>query len=94
MTFNPDNDSTPVWSPDGTRIAFSSFRDGMQRIHQRMADGTGDETALFEFNRNAWVNDWSSDGRWMIYSAVRPEGAENDLWAVRIEGGVARTPVP
>jgi len=93
VTFNPGNDSTPVWSPDGTRIAFSSFRDGMQRPHQRMADGTGDETPLFEFDRNAWVNDWSSDGRWVIYSTVRPEGT-NDLWAVPIEGGVARTPVP
>lgn len=30
----------------------------------------------------------------MIYSTVRPDAADNDLWFVPMEGGTARTPVP
>ena len=30
LTNNPANDTHPVWSPDHTRIAFSSDRDGNQ----------------------------------------------------------------
>lgn len=31
----------PTWSPDGTRIAFTSTRDGNALIYVMKADGTG-----------------------------------------------------
>ncbi len=33
LTFDPASDQTPAWSPDGTRIAFSSLRDGNRDIY-------------------------------------------------------------
>jgi len=94
VTFNPDNDSTPVWSPDGTRIAFTSRRAGVNLPYQRAADGTGGEIPLFPYDRSAWANDWSSDGRWVIYSTPGPNSAGNGLWVVPMGGGNARKPVP
>ena len=38
---DPAWDHEPVWSPDGTRIAFSSNRDGNYEIYVMNADGTG-----------------------------------------------------
>jgi Tol biopolymer transport system component len=40
LTDNDGRDGNPVWSPDGTRIAFESDRDGTWRIFVMDADGT------------------------------------------------------
>ena len=41
LTNNGADDSTPAWSPDGTKIAFASNRDGNCEIYVMNADGTG-----------------------------------------------------
>jgi Tol biopolymer transport system component len=94
VTFNPGNESTPVWAPDGTRVTYGSQRNGITLPYQRAADGTGEERPLFPYDRPAWPNDWSSDGRWVIYSTLGEDRARNDLWAVPMEGGTPGTPVP
>jgi TolB protein len=38
---NTGNDGSPVWAPDGTRIAFESNRDGNSEIYVMNADGSG-----------------------------------------------------
>ena len=40
MTENTTNDLNPAWSPDGTRIAFHSDRDGNGEIYVMDSDGT------------------------------------------------------
>jgi dipeptidyl aminopeptidase/acylaminoacyl peptidase len=40
LTDSPGLDEGPVWSPDGTKIAFSSDRDGQQEIYVMNADGS------------------------------------------------------
>ena len=41
LTTNSAHDSVPAWSPDGTKIAFASNRDGNYEIYVMNADGTG-----------------------------------------------------
>jgi Tol biopolymer transport system component len=81
-----------VWSADGSTIAFSSRRSSLFLPYQRAANGAGDAIPLFPYDKNAWVNDWSSDGRWVIFSSQRPNGGGNDLWAVSMENGKAHRP--
>ena len=40
-----DKDSQPAWSPDSTRIAFTTYRDGDAEIFVIKPDGSG-ETRL------------------------------------------------
>ena len=40
LTDSPGLDEGPVWSPDATKIAFSSDRDGQQEIYVMDADGS------------------------------------------------------
>ncbi len=81
LTFN--RGSTVVWSPDGARLAFTSNREGTNLPLQRAVDGTGVETPLFSYDRHAWINDWSRDGRWIIFSGPRAGTTSgNDLWFV------------
>ena len=41
LTNDVATDRNPTWSPDGTRIAFESFRDGNREVYVMNADGSG-----------------------------------------------------
>jgi Tol biopolymer transport system component/tRNA A-37 threonylcarbamoyl transferase component Bud32 len=66
LTFVPSNDWQPTWSPDGTRILFSSDRKGGQGgLYQRLASGAGDDEGLLDNAGTA--TDWSLDGRFILF---------------------------
>ena len=68
LTFGEGNEIWPLWSPDGSRIAFSTSSGGPFGIWQKLADGTGVEDSLFTPSYHAGPTDWSSDGRLMVIS--------------------------
>ena len=53
---------TPVWSPDGRRIAFLSRRDGSKELYVVSADGSG-QRRLTRDARYSATPAWSPDGR-------------------------------
>jgi Tol biopolymer transport system component len=42
VTDDPGGNGLPSWSPDGTALAFVSYRDGNPEIYVIGADGTGE----------------------------------------------------
>ena len=81
LTFNVDLDSNPVWSPDGLRIAFGSIRAGTFDLYVKPSNGSGDEERLVESPNNKAPQDWSRDGRWLMYYELSPVTGR-DLWAL------------
>jgi len=92
LTFDPAEDLDSVWSPDGTRIAFTSDRLGQRDIYQKSADGSGSEELLLGGKGGAKnVEDWSRDGKYLIYNYLLPSSGAH-LYVLPLAGD--RKPVP
>ena len=72
-----------VWSPDGTRMAFSSNRTGVANIFVQAADGSGPAERVVPSEQHQDPGSWSRDGRWIAYAQVDSRNGW-DLWAVDV----------
>ena len=92
FTFDPALDGAPIWSPDGSRIVFSSFRDGRPGdLYEKAAAGTGQAQLLLESDYFKLATDWSTDGEFVSYHEAHPETSA-DLWLLPLSG--ERQPTP
>jgi len=69
----------PVWSPDGSRVAFASNRLGGIDMYSTRTDGVGGEELLLASSAKQSLipTDWSLDGRYLLYILGQTPG---DLW--------------
>ena len=79
-------DTDPAWSPDGTRIAFASDRDGQRDVWVMNADGT-DQVRLTDDPAADAHPAWSPDGARVTFESAR-DTAKNtaDLWVMNADG--------
>jgi serine/threonine protein kinase len=68
LTSDPKEDLNPVWSPDGTRIAFTSDRKGARDIFIKQANRTGAELLVVSSSSQKSVEGWSPDGKILIFN--------------------------
>ncbi len=60
---------TPVWSPDGSQIAYVALRGSYYGIYRRAAVGESEEERLYQHAGGAIeLTDWSMDGRYLSFS--------------------------
>jgi TolB protein len=78
------NDHSPAWSPDGTKIAFNTFRKGDGEIFVMNGDGSGARELTFSL-----ANDddpaWSPDGAKLAFESQRTGSV--DVWTMKADGG-------
>jgi Tol biopolymer transport system component len=86
FTFDPQNDSSPVWSPDGSRIAFNSNRLRVANVYAKPSSGAGNEELLMQSNNPKNTHDWSADGQYILYGELGPATAA-DIWVLPLFGG-------
>jgi Tol biopolymer transport system component len=91
FTFDPARDAYPIWSPDGSRIVFASTRKGSDDLYQKPSNGAGNDELLLESSLNKFPQDWSPDGRFLLYMQMDPKTGD-DLWVLPLFG--ERKPFP
>jgi eukaryotic-like serine/threonine-protein kinase len=91
FTFHPKDEACPVWSPDGSRIAFAAHRTGYFELYQKPSSGAGDDELLLETRTSKTATDWSLDGRYIVYMDILPK-TKFDLAVLPLFG--SRRPQP
>jgi Tol biopolymer transport system component len=87
LTFDPGIEDNPVWSPDSARVAFRSGRNGERGLRVKPANGAGADEGVLSSDAATpssglpTAEDWSRDGRFIIYSLTSILPANSlDLW--------------
>jgi Tol biopolymer transport system component/imidazolonepropionase-like amidohydrolase len=84
-------DVQPRFSPDGTRISFTSDRDGLDNLWIMKTDGSGLTQVTKEKERQVNNAVWMPDGKYLVgrkhYRNTRSLGA-GEMWMYHIGGGV------
>ena len=85
LTFGTGRDYSPVWSPNAMRIAYIAGSSRGGTIMLKNANGSGTEQALFESDRLVSIDDWSPDGRFIVFTAAGPHSL-SDIWLLPLAG--------
>jgi dipeptidyl aminopeptidase/acylaminoacyl peptidase len=74
LTFDPERDASPVWSPDARRLAFAARREQQVLLTTSVTNGAkADQIATSPFSMRP--TDWSKDGRLLLYTVDDPRTA-------------------
>jgi tricorn protease len=86
LVSHPANESRPLYSPDGRRLAFVSARTGNGDIYVLTLE-TGDLRRLTFDDSSEQLNGWSRDGRWLYFNSTsRDIAGMNDVFRISSEG--------
>ena len=84
LTPDTSSASDPAFSPDGSRIAFVSQRDGNAEIYIMNADGTG-STRVTNDPQPDGRPSFTPDGQALVFHSAR-NGGKQQIWAVNVDG--------
>jgi tricorn protease len=87
LVAHPADESRPLYSPDGSRLAFVSTRTGNGDIYVLTLASGELKRLTFDDGRDQ-LDAWSRDGKWIYFSnGTHDVGGKNDLYRVSAQGG-------
>jgi serine/threonine-protein kinase len=89
LTSHPGEDGSPIWTPDGRQVTFSSEMGGEPpTLWWRAADGSGPQELLLEREegRARFPTSWSPDGQTLAFIELLDPATGSDIWMLPLEG--------
>ncbi len=80
--------SSPIFSPDGTRVVFASLRNGKWGLYLKGVSG-GREELLYESGSRKMPMAWSPDGQYIVYWVASGAGQ----WVMPVKNPSAARPL-
>jgi serine/threonine-protein kinase len=89
ITSGAMNEEFPVWTPDGARLVYRTFKSSIDpygnTISWKRADGTGDAQVLVHSTAALLPGSWHPEKKLLAYVATRP-GTGEDVMILPVEG--------
>ncbi len=92
LTSQSSYEATPIWSPDGKTIAFSSDRNGTMDVYVMPSDG-GRATRLTRYSSAETPSAFTPDGKYVLFSATIQDAPESALFPSARMTEVYKVPV-
>jgi Tol biopolymer transport system component/predicted Ser/Thr protein kinase len=81
VSFDPADESAPLWSPDDARLIYFSLKSGTQDIYGKPIEGSASAQPILVSRAEKHPADWSADGRFLLFSSSDPDARmQRDLW--------------
>ena len=91
LTFDARLEDSPIWSHDGRRLFFTTTGTTGSLFEQSLS-GTDPAQLLLRTDEHKIPTSASSDGRFLLYTAMSPRATRFDLWVLPLKGD--RKPFP
>jgi Tol biopolymer transport system component len=85
FTVDLSQNDSPVWSPNGDRIAYRSQKSGRQEIWLKATNGSGKDEMLKTDANSQFPSQWSTDSRFIVYNP-QDQKTKLDIWYIPLEG--------
>ncbi len=94
LTNTPNEETSPVFSPDGRRIAFSRMNGNDWDVFVAPADGSGEPARVTMMPEDDFVTSWSPDGKEIIFETTRDEESLTRLYKTSADRLALATALP
>ena len=94
LTNTQNEETNPVFSPDGRRIAFSRSNGNDWDVFIAQADGSGEPTRVTMMPEDDFVTAWSPDGKDVIFETTRDEETVIRLYKTSADRLMLATALP
>jgi len=85
LTFDGSS-STPIWSPDGATIYYSSSAGGRYRLLAKRVDGSGEEQLVLDSKSAFWPDSISPREQLLALEGPSDDGQSYRLWLLPLQG--------